>query len=186
MVAAAFPSRGSALFFARKIRRTRLKAGNPGHSTLFPFPRSSKGPASDHPFPFLTSKVIFSSSSTPSARFCRRRSTEHTKASSAHKSLYQHLHRHNCPPWFLSCLRRQVREIGWEASKRSSGQSTDEKHFLCLGLPPVGFCLFKMADTGKVENPNLWKEFESAEGANNLYVPGSPAQLLPMPMLSRS
>lgn len=32
----------------------------------------------------------------------------------------------------------------------------------------VGFCLFKMADKGKVESPSLWKEFDTAESANNL------------------
>jgi len=34
----------------------------------------------------------------------------------------------------------------------------------------MGYCLFKVSDTAKIESADLWKEFESPEQANKLYV----------------
>ncbi|GAA96479.1 uncharacterized protein L969DRAFT_103421 [Mixia osmundae IAM 14324] len=39
---------------------------------------------------------------------------------------------------------------------------------LVLYETSLGFCLFRLADNGKLEDKNLWKEFETPEGANNL------------------
>ncbi|KZW04415.1 Nop-domain-containing protein [Exidia glandulosa HHB12029] len=39
---------------------------------------------------------------------------------------------------------------------------------LVLYETPLGFCLFKVTDAGKIDSPDLWKEFESPERANSL------------------
>lgn len=41
---------------------------------------------------------------------------------------------------------------------------------LVLYETALGFCLFKVSDSAKLESANLWKEFESPEQANKLYV----------------
>lgn len=41
---------------------------------------------------------------------------------------------------------------------------------LVLYETALGFCLFKVSDSAKLENADLWKEFESPEKANKLYV----------------
>lgn len=41
---------------------------------------------------------------------------------------------------------------------------------LVLYETSLGFCLFKMTDEGKLNSGNLWKEFETPEGANSLSV----------------
>ena len=41
---------------------------------------------------------------------------------------------------------------------------------LVLYETAMGFCLFKMSDSGKLTSPDLHKEFESAEKANKLCV----------------
>ena len=41
---------------------------------------------------------------------------------------------------------------------------------LVLYETALGFCLFKVSDSAKPENADLWKEFESPEKANKLYV----------------
>jgi len=40
---------------------------------------------------------------------------------------------------------------------------------LVLYETALGFCLFKVSDSAKLENADLWKEFESPEKANKLY-----------------
>lgn len=42
---------------------------------------------------------------------------------------------------------------------------------LVLYETALGFCLFKLTDTAKLERADLWEEFESPEKANKLYVP---------------
>lgn len=42
---------------------------------------------------------------------------------------------------------------------------------LVLYETALGFCLFKLTDTAKLEKADLWEEFESPEKANKLYVP---------------
>lgn len=42
---------------------------------------------------------------------------------------------------------------------------------LVLYETSLGFCLFKLTDTAKLESADLWEEFESPEKANKLYVP---------------
>jgi len=42
---------------------------------------------------------------------------------------------------------------------------------LVLYETALGFCLFKLTDTAKLETADLWEEFESPERANKLYVP---------------
>lgn len=42
---------------------------------------------------------------------------------------------------------------------------------LVLYETALGFCLFKLSDTAKLESADLWEEFESPEKANKLYVP---------------
>jgi len=42
---------------------------------------------------------------------------------------------------------------------------------LVLYETALGFCLFKLTDTAKLESADLWEEFESPEKANKLYVP---------------
>jgi len=42
---------------------------------------------------------------------------------------------------------------------------------LVLYETALGFCLFKLTDTAKLERADLWEEFESPERANKLYVP---------------
>ena len=39
---------------------------------------------------------------------------------------------------------------------------------LVLYETSLGFCLFKIADSGKVGTADLWKEFETPEKANKL------------------
>lgn len=39
---------------------------------------------------------------------------------------------------------------------------------LVLYETSLGFCLFKVTDSGKVESDKLWEEFETPEGANKL------------------
>lgn len=41
---------------------------------------------------------------------------------------------------------------------------------LVLYETALGFCLFKLSDTAKLESADLWEEFESPEKANKLYV----------------
>ena len=41
---------------------------------------------------------------------------------------------------------------------------------LVLYETALGFCLFKLTDTAKLERADLWEEFESPEKANKLYV----------------
>lgn len=41
---------------------------------------------------------------------------------------------------------------------------------LVLYETALGFCLFKLTDTAKLESADLWEEFESPEKANKLYV----------------
>jgi len=41
---------------------------------------------------------------------------------------------------------------------------------LVLYETAMGYCLFKVSDTAKIESADLWKEFESPEQANKLYV----------------
>lgn len=41
---------------------------------------------------------------------------------------------------------------------------------LVLYETALGFCLFKLTDTAKLEKADLWEEFESPERANKLYV----------------
>ena len=41
---------------------------------------------------------------------------------------------------------------------------------LVLYETALGFCLFKLTDTAKLETADLWEEFESPEKANKLYV----------------
>jgi hypothetical protein len=41
---------------------------------------------------------------------------------------------------------------------------------LVLYETALGYCLFKVSDTAKIESADLWKEFESEERANKLYV----------------
>lgn len=41
---------------------------------------------------------------------------------------------------------------------------------LVLYETPLGFCLFKVSDAGKLDSPDLWKEFETPERANSLSV----------------
>jgi hypothetical protein len=41
---------------------------------------------------------------------------------------------------------------------------------LVLYETALGFCLFKVTDAGKLQNPSsLWKEFQTPEKANGLY-----------------
>jgi hypothetical protein len=42
------------------------------------------------------------------------------------------------------------------------------KIMLVLYETAMGFCLFKMTDAGKLQSPDLHKEFETAEKANSL------------------
>jgi len=42
---------------------------------------------------------------------------------------------------------------------------------LVLYETALGYCLFKVTDTAKIESADLWKEFESAKSASKLYVP---------------
>jgi len=44
---------------------------------------------------------------------------------------------------------------------------------LVLYETALGFCLFKLTDTAKLESADLWEEFESPEKANKLYVPAN-------------
>lgn len=37
---------------------------------------------------------------------------------------------------------------------------------LVLYETSVGFCLFNLSDTAKLEDADLWKQFETTEGAN--------------------
>ena len=39
---------------------------------------------------------------------------------------------------------------------------------LVLYETSLGFCLFKVSDSGKLGNADLWKEFETPERANSL------------------
>lgn len=41
---------------------------------------------------------------------------------------------------------------------------------LVLYETAMGYCLFKVSDTTKIESGDLWKEFESPEQANKLCV----------------
>ena len=41
---------------------------------------------------------------------------------------------------------------------------------LVLFETAMGYCLFKVTDTNKIESADLWKEFENPEKANKLYV----------------
>lgn len=41
---------------------------------------------------------------------------------------------------------------------------------LVLYETAMGYCLFKVTDTAKLESADLWKEFETPEQANRLYV----------------
>lgn len=41
---------------------------------------------------------------------------------------------------------------------------------LVLYETALGFCLFKLTDSAKLESADLWEEFESPEKANKLYV----------------
>jgi hypothetical protein len=41
---------------------------------------------------------------------------------------------------------------------------------LVLYETAMGYCLFKVSDTAKIESGDLWKEFESPEQANKLCV----------------
>jgi nucleolar protein 58 len=47
---------------------------------------------------------------------------------------------------------------------------------LVLFETAMGYCLFKVTDTNKIESADLWKEFESPEKANKLYVAFSPVR----------
>ena len=40
---------------------------------------------------------------------------------------------------------------------------------LVLYETALGYCLFKVTDSAKIESADLWKEFESPEKANKLY-----------------
>jgi len=40
---------------------------------------------------------------------------------------------------------------------------------LVLFETAMGYCLFKVTDTNKIESADLWKEFENPEKANKLY-----------------
>jgi nucleolar protein 58 len=41
---------------------------------------------------------------------------------------------------------------------------------LVLYETAMGYCLFKVSDAAKLNSADLWKEFESPEKANKLYV----------------
>ena len=41
---------------------------------------------------------------------------------------------------------------------------------LVLYETPLGLCLFKLTDAGKLENDSLWEEFQTPERAASLYV----------------
>ena len=41
---------------------------------------------------------------------------------------------------------------------------------LVLYETAIGYCLFKVSDTTKLQSADLWKEFESPEKANKLHV----------------
>lgn len=41
---------------------------------------------------------------------------------------------------------------------------------LVLYETALGYCLFKVTDSAKLESADLWKEFESPEKAHKLYV----------------
>jgi nucleolar protein 58 len=41
---------------------------------------------------------------------------------------------------------------------------------LVLYETALGYCLFKLTDSGKVSSSDLWREFETPEGANKLCV----------------
>jgi nucleolar protein 58 len=41
---------------------------------------------------------------------------------------------------------------------------------LVLYETAMGYCLFKVTDTAKIESADLWREFESPEKASRLYV----------------
>jgi nucleolar protein 58 len=41
---------------------------------------------------------------------------------------------------------------------------------LVLYETALGYCLFKVTDSAKIESADLWKEFESPEKANKLYI----------------
>ena len=42
---------------------------------------------------------------------------------------------------------------------------------LVLYETALGYCLFKVSDSAKIESADLWKEFETPQQANKLFVP---------------
>lgn len=48
-------------------------------------------------------------------------------------------------------------------------QQQQEK-MLVLTETSVGFVVFKLSSDAKIDNKDLWKEFETPEGANKAYV----------------
>lgn len=40
---------------------------------------------------------------------------------------------------------------------------------LVLYETSLGYCLFKIADSGKASSENVWEDFETPEKANKLY-----------------
>lgn len=50
---------------------------------------------------------------------------------------------------------------------------------LVLSESPIGFALFSVTDEGKIGKDDLYKDFETAEGANSLSVPPKPPPCAP-------
>lgn len=49
---------------------------------------------------------------------------------------------------------------------------------LVLYETSLGFCLFKLSDSARLKEANLWDEFETPEKANNLYATFHATQIL--------
>jgi hypothetical protein len=65
---------------------------------------------------------------------------------------------------------RQALEKKIETRVQKAGRSALLVNMLVLFETAMGYCLFKVTDTNKIESADLWKEFESPEKANKLYV----------------
>ncbi len=65
---------------------------------------------------------------------------------------------------FLGCREKYIAQC-------ESLVPTTTAAMLVLYETAMGYCLFKVTDSAKLESADLWKEFESPEKASKLYVP---------------
>jgi hypothetical protein len=54
--------------------------------------------------------------------------------------------------------------------ERKHTHTTRSSKMLVLYETALGYCLFKVTDSAKIESADLWKEFESPEKASKLYL----------------